>query len=116
MSAPIQFPFSKSDDDANASGTIAPAGTVDVLIDVSGGRYFSLLIKNTGGANAIDSGAITISPRGTLFAPLPGYTFASIGAGVIVYETYGPFAASKLKVHLGSTGGTTYTLEWYVGV
>lgn len=118
MTAPIQKLFASSNDGTItvANIAIATGGTVDRIIDISGGRYLSLLIKNDDGANAIDSGAITISPLGTLYAPLPGFTFASIAANAVVLVTYGPFVATKLKVHLGSTSGASFTLEYAVGV
>lgn len=96
------------------SGTINAGGSADVDIDTSGAKSLCIIIKNTGGTNAITSVTVKKSPLGTLFA-----TDSALGTaiGSIAANTVAPVieltdvAFQKLRLTLASTSGTTFSVE-----
>lgn len=97
-----------------ATGTLA-AGT-PASVDVAVGTHptasaFTLVIKNTGGANAIGTVAIAKSPAGNLFVTDSTITVSSIAAGASALVEIQQSAAAVVRVTMTSASGTTYAVE-----
>lgn len=96
------------------SGTI-DAGVPKVLdvIDMGGAKSVTIVIKNTGGSNAINSTVVEYSPLGDEYAAdtALGVAIGSAAAGAKKLLQGADLSFQKLRITLNSTSGTTYKIE-----
>lgn len=99
------------------SGTIAPAGTAVIDLDVVGAQKLTVVIHNTGGANPINSTTVEICAKSVYATDTAaGTAIGSIAAAGKVLVEYKDLEAGLVKLTLASTLGTDYVVEVRRGV
>jgi len=107
MPHPIDYTVSFS-----TTATLAAATATDVDIPIDGATDWSIVVKNTGGTNAVTALTIAIS-HATLFeAPASITTGIPLAAGATLSAIRGSDEPCKTaRLTLTSTGGTTVSIE-----
>jgi hypothetical protein len=91
----------------SSSGTLAAATPANVDFIVREYRWAELIIKNTGGTNALGTVAVSKSPAGTLYGAVTaiGTAVGSLAAGASAVVAL-PLGCDTLRVTLTSASGS----------
>lgn len=94
------------------TGTIAAGGTSVVTLDPKGAAFIGLVIKNTG-SNTITAVTVEKSPLGNLYGTdtALGTAIGTITAGSTSLTQISTSGFESIKITLGSTSGSTYSIE-----
>lgn len=96
------------------TGTLAAAeaGTFDIPCD--GYSRLTIVLKNTGGSNAIGTTSLLVSMDGTTFAALApiGTAVGSLATSGTAVIALGNLTAHTVRVSLTSSSGSTYSAQW----
>jgi hypothetical protein len=99
------------------TGTLAAGVAADVDIPTLGASRLAIVVKNTGGSNAIGTVALLKSPRGGLFVQDAAATALigslAVGASALVELT--DLMCQTVRLTLTSASGSTYAVEYWGG-
>lgn len=95
------------------TGTLAAATPVALTFDTATASRLSLVIKNTGGSNAIGTVKVEKSPTGVLYGEDVnlGTAIGSLAAGASVLVELAYCSFDFLRVTLTSADGSTYSVD-----
>lgn len=98
---------------ASPSGTLAAGVATDVDLAVRGASRVTVVLKNTGGSNAIGTVVVQKSPLGALFGTdaALGAAIGAVAAGAAALIELDGAPLETLRLTLTSAGGTTYAIE-----
>jgi hypothetical protein len=92
--------------------TLAAGVAQDVDLPIEGARNWVVIVKNTGGANAVTAATVARSPLGTLFGPATALsTGIPLAAGDALEILGDAEPVTTLRLRLTSTSGTTVSIE-----
>lgn len=92
--------------------TLAAGVALEVDVDIAGARDWCIILKNTGGVNAVTAVTVERSPLGGIFGPataLPAGVPLAAGASLEFRGQNEPL--TTLRLTITSTSGTTVQIE-----
>lgn len=97
----------------STTATLNAGVATDVDIPLQGAVNWTIVVRNTGGANAVTAATIAVSPN-TLFGAAASITSGiPLAAGASLPEIVGSNEpCNTARLTLTSTSGTTVSVEW----